>query len=146
MSLDSLRKLRARTEEAIVMELAQITQELIRLEQQCRILEAQIQSDVTTYHVQAEQGMAVETVMEWHGRMDSQETGLKQARGEVDELTQAWNRTQACLVEATQERKILDHLAERHREAHRAAARRREQLAMDETANRQHSSSGERPA
>jgi flagellar export protein FliJ len=143
MSLDSLRKLRAQTEEVITMELAQITQELACLERHCRSLEAQLHTDAAIYRLLAEQGLAIEAVLEWHGRMDSQQTALNQAHCQVGDLTAAWSRTQARLVEATQERKVLDRLAERNRKARHDEIRRREQLVMDESAQRYYSSTGE---
>lgn len=143
MSLESVRKLRAQTEEVVTMELAHITQELVRLEQQCRSLDAVIQADAEAYGVQTEQGLAIEAVLEWHERMDSQQSALKRARGAVDDLTALWKRTHTRLVEAAQERKILDRLAERHCEAHRVEVRHREQVAMDDAASRRTSSGGE---
>lgn len=143
MSLDSLRKLRAQTEEALTMELAQITQKLVRIEQQCRTLEAKINSETATYRLQTEQGLAIEAMLEWQGRMGSQRAAFKRVRRGIDELTEAWTSTQARLVEATQERKVLDRLAERQREAHRVEGRRQEQRATDEAASRQRSFLGD---
>lgn len=136
MSLDSLRKLRSRTQEAITMELAQVTQELMRMERQCEALEAQIQSEASAYQLQTERGLTVEAMLEWQGQLDVRRATLQQARNTIGNLTEAWIATQARLIEATQERKVLDRLAERRREAHEAEMRRREQQVTDEAAGR----------
>ena len=144
MSLESLRKLRAETEEAITMELAQITQELVHIEQRCHTLDAHIQSEVAMYRLQTEQGIAIESMLEWHARMDAQQAALKDAHQAVRTLTEVWNRTQARLVEASQERKIVERIVDRQQQAHLSEVRRREQLATDEAAHRQRFSAGER--
>jgi flagellar FliJ protein len=136
MSLDALRKLRARTEEAVTMELAQLTQELLHLEQRCETLDAKIQSDASVYRSQVEQGMSVHSMLEWQGYLDSQRSDLQQARGAIGRLTEAWAGVQTRLIEATQDRKVLDRLAERQWEAHKAGILRREQQATDEAASR----------
>lgn len=142
MSLDSLRKLRAQTEEAITMELAQIAQQLIQLEEQSQVLSAQIQSDAVTYRVQTEQGLAIEYVLEWQARMDAQQAALARAYQAIGTLTEAWNHTQGRLIEASQERKVLDRLAERRQQAHVTDTKRREQRTSDEAAYRQHAATG----
>ena len=60
MRLDSLRKLRVQTQEALTMELAQATQKLVGMEQRCNALEAQIQSDTSAYRIHTEQGLMIE--------------------------------------------------------------------------------------
>jgi flagellar export protein FliJ len=143
MSLESLRKLRVQAEEVITMELAQITQGLAHMEQRCQTLDAKIQAEAETYCLQTEQGMAIEYVLEWHGRLDAQHAALKEARHAVAALAEAWDQTRARLVEASQERRILDRLADRQQQAHVSKLRRREQHATDEAANRQRFSAGE---
>ncbi len=142
MSIESLRKLRAQTEEAITMELAQITQELLNMEMRCRALDTEIQSDVGSYRLQTEQGLTIESMLEWQGRMGAQEAALGQARQAIHVLNDSWQRTQARLVEATQARKVLDRLAERRQQAHRTEVGRREQQALDEAAHRRRSPMG----
>lgn len=136
MRLDSLRKLRVQTQEALTMELARVTQELVRMEQRCDTLDAQIQSDTSAYRLQTEQGLVIEALLEWRGRLDLQRAALTQARSAVGHLIEAWTSAHIRLVEATQERKILDRLLERQREAHDAELQRREQQATDEAAGR----------
>jgi flagellar FliJ protein len=142
MSLDSLRKLRVRAQEALTMELAQVTQELVRIEQRCDALEAKIRSETSAYRLETERGLVIEAMLEWEGRLDSQGAALKQARNAISDLTQAWTGIHTRLIEATQERRVLDRLAERQGEAHRAELRRREQRATDEAAGRRRPSPG----
>ena len=136
MSLDSLRRVKERAEEAVMMELAQITRDLTDMERRCDALTAQLESDAAVFLVHAEQGMAIETMLEWQGRMDNERAAVQQGRRRIAELTDRWKQAQARLVVATQERKVLDRLAERQQAAHGADMQRREQRATDEAATR----------
>jgi flagellar biosynthesis chaperone FliJ len=69
-------------------------------------------------------------------RMDSHRAALRKARGEMDNALEAWRHTKALLVEASQERKLLDLVADKRREAQRADAGRQEQRTTDEAASR----------
>lgn len=139
MSLDALRKLRAQTVETLMMELAQINSALAQSEERCRDMDAQIQKDVAVYDRQAAQGLTIEAWLEWQGRMNSQQAVLRQVRREIDQAVEAWQHTKALLVEASQERKLLDRVADKRREAQRADAARQEQRTTDETASRRYS-------
>jgi flagellar export protein FliJ len=136
MSLDALRRLKERAEEAAMMELARITQDLAGMERHHDALTARMESDATAFRIQAEQGMAIETVLEWQGRMDEVRAAVQQSRRVIMNLTEQWKQAQARLVVATQERKVLDRLAERQEAAHRSDIQRREQQATDESASR----------
>ena len=136
MSLDSLRRLKERAEEAVMLELARITQDLAGLEHRCDGLSARMESDAAAFRVSVEKGMPIEAVLEWQGRMDEKRAALQQSRRMIAELTDRWKQTEVRLVAATQERKVLDRLAERQQAAHRADVRRREQQATDESATR----------
>lgn len=140
MSLDTLRNLHAQTVEALMMELAQITQSLSRQEQAVRMLEAGLHSDVTIYRQQTGEGLFIESILEWHARMDAQQAVLSEARREIASLTAAWHDTQARLVAASQERTILDRFVERREQARQTEVSRREQLALDEAGQRRHAS------
>lgn len=139
MSLESLRKLRARTVERLMMELAQITRTLDQSEERCRDIEAQIQKDVVLYDRQSAQGLTIEAWLEWQGRIDSQQAALRRVRSEIDQAVEAWQHTKALLVEASQERRLLDRVADRRRDAERAEAGRQEQRTTDEAASRRYS-------
>lgn len=139
MSFESLRKLRAQTVEALMMELAQITRTLAQSEERYQDLEAQIQQDMATCDRQSVQGLTIEAWLEWQGRMDSQQAVLRRVRREIGQAVEAWQHTKALLVEASQERKLLDLVADKRREAQRADAARQEQRTADEAASRRHS-------
>ncbi len=139
MSLESLRKLRAQTVEALMMELAKITRTLAQSEDRYQDLEVKMQQDVATYDRQFSQGLTIEAWLEWQGRMDSQQAALCRVRQEIDQAVEAWQHTKALLVEASQERKLLDLVADKRRDAERADAARQEQRTTDEAASRQHS-------
>jgi len=143
MSLESLRKLRARAVETLMMELAQITRILAQSEERYHDLQAQIEEDAVIYERQSAQGLTIEARLEWQGRMDSQEAALRQVRREIDQAAEAWRHTKRRLIEASQERKLLDLVADKRREAQHADTARREQRTMDEAASRRSSAGRE---
>lgn len=139
MSLESLRKLRAQTVETLMMELAQITRTLAQSEERYQELEATLQQDVVAYDRESVQGLTIEAWLEWQGRMDSQQAALRRVRREIDQAVEAWQHTKALLVEASQERKLVDLVADKRREAQRADAALQEQRTTDEAASRRYS-------
>jgi flagellar FliJ protein len=136
MSLESLRKLRAQAVETLMMELGQITRTLTQSEERYHALEVQMQKDIESYGRQSASGLAIEAWLEWHARMDSQQAALGQARRAIEVALEAWQETKARLIEAGQERKLLDLIADKRREALRADAGRQEQRMTDEAASR----------
>ncbi len=143
MSLESLRKLRAQAVETLMMELAQITRTLTQSEERYHDLEVRIQKDIESHGRQAAQGLTIEAWVEWQTRMDSQQAALGRARREIDLAVEAWQQTKVRLVEAGQERKILDLIADKRREAQRTEAGRQEQRTTDEAASRGYSAGKE---
>jgi flagellar protein FliJ len=139
MSLASLQKLRAQTVETLMMELARITRTLAQSEERYRDLKATMQQEVVTYDRESVQGLTIEAWLEWQGRMDSQQAALRRARREIDQAVEAWQQTKALLVEASQERKLVDLVADKRRDAQRADAARQEQRTTDEAASRRYS-------
>ena len=139
MSLESLRKLRAQTVEALMMELAQIARTLAQSEERFQDLESTIQEEIVTYDRQSAQGLTIEAWLERQGRIDSQQAGLCQVRRAINQAVGAWQHTKALLVEASQEGKLLDLVADKRHEAQRADAARQEQRTTDEAASRQYS-------
>ena len=119
-----------------MMELARITQELQRLEQQSDVLESQMKSEAAEYQAQSERGLTIEAMLGWQSRLDARRTALRQAQETIGGLTTAWSTVQARLIEVTQDRKVIDRLAERRKETCEAESQRREQYAMDEAASR----------
>ena len=142
MSLEVLQKLRAQTVEELMMELARITQALTRSEERCRVLEAYIHSDTVAYHRQTEQGLTIEALLEWQGRLDAQQSALNQLRRNIQEAAVAWQQTNARLVEANQEHKLVGRVVEQRQMAQRAEAVRRDQRTTDEAAARSYLAGG----
>lgn len=136
MSLDSLRKLRGQTVEALMMELSQIAQSLSRSEERYRRIEAEMQVDTDRYGQRMQQGLTIEVLLEWQGRMDSQQAALRKVHIEIEQATLSWKRTNDLLVEASQECKVLDRILERREAMKRAEIARQEQQATDEAASR----------
>lgn len=136
MSLDSLRKLKGRTVEALMMELGRIAQALSRSEEQHRRIEAEMRVDTERYRQHMRQGLAIEGLLEWQGRMDSHQAALRRIRIEIEEATLAWTRTNTLLVEANRECKVLDRILERRAATKRADVVRQEQRTTDEAASR----------
>lgn len=137
MSLDSIRKVRAQTVESLMMELSHIAQTLTRSEEQYRAMEVQIQADAEAYARQAGEGLTIEDLLQWQAKMDAQRSALGQVRLAIDHSTSLWQQTQERLVEARQECKLLERVAEQRQSVVRAAHARREQWATDEAAGRQ---------
>ena len=137
MSLDSIRKVRAQTVELLMMELSHIAQALTHSEEQYRTMEVQIQVDTETYVQQAGQGLTIEDLLQWQGKMDAQRSALRQVRASINHATGLWQQTQERLVEARQECKILERVAEQRQTVVRRTMASREQWAADETASRQ---------
>ena len=139
MSLESLQKLRAQTVETLMMELAEITRTLAQSEERYQELEATMQQDAAAYDRESVQGLTIEAWLEWQGRMDSQQAALRRVRREIDQAIEAWQQTKARLIEASQERKLVDLVADKRRDAQRADAARQEQWTTDEAASRGYS-------
>ncbi len=144
MSLHSLRKVRAQAVESLMMELAQIAQAMAGSEARYQAIEIEIQTDAESYARHTMQGLTIEALLEWQGRMDAERAALQQVRHEIDQAAASWQRTKARLVEASQECKLLDRVAEKRQEAVRAAGQRQEQLATDEAASRRPSAGSTR--
>ncbi|MDH4303706.1 MAG: flagellar FliJ family protein [Nitrospira sp.] len=144
MSLDSLRRVHAQATESLMMELSQLTQMLTRTEAQIRTMETQMQADADAYAQQARQGLTIEEMLEWQGKMDAQQAAVQEVRASIDRTTALWQQTKERLIEARQECKLLERVAERRQMAVREAMARREQSVTDEAAHRQVSVRGHR--
>ncbi|MDH5741425.1 MAG: flagellar export protein FliJ [Nitrospira sp.] len=138
MSLDSLRKLRGQTVEALMVELGHIVQCLSRSEERYRKIETEMLEDADTYSQQAQQGMTIEAMLEWQVRIHSQQASLRQAHLEIEQATLSWQRTNNLLVEANQECKLLDRILERREATRCADLARQEQRETDEAASRRY--------
>lgn len=146
MSIESLRAFRAKTETTIILELASITRHLVEQESRYRTARVCNESEMARYCSMMAHGAPIEDVVEGQGRLDASEEELALVRQAIAALTDAWNSTQARLLEARQERKILDRVAEKRLQGQRADTDRREQLALDEAGHRLYQTAGKRVA
>jgi flagellar biosynthesis chaperone FliJ len=119
-----------------MMELGRIVQSLSRSEEQYRKIESEMLDDADKYSRQTQQGLTIETMLEWQVRMHSQQAGLRQAHLEIEQATLSWQRTNKLLVEANQECKLLDRILEQREATKCADLARQEQRATDEAASR----------
>jgi len=136
MSLEALQKWRAQNVEVLMMELAKLSHELARNEERCRVLESQIQAETILYHQEAQQGMTVEALVEWQGRLESRQCALNRVRHDVEQVTLAWHQTKSRLVEANQERTLLDRIIGQRRHIQRTEVANKEQQMTDEAGAR----------
>jgi flagellar export protein FliJ len=146
MSLESLRTLRRQAEEAVTMELAQITQQLAQLERRYQALDAEIHTEAAASRAQAERGMVIEEFLECHRRIEAGQALMNDTQQAIDNLTKAWVQTQNRLVEASQERKIVERLMDRRQQEQEKENLRREQQATDDAASRSVRSIGDSAA
>ncbi|MBS0156120.1 MAG: flagellar FliJ family protein [Nitrospira sp.] len=137
MSLDSIRKVHAQTVELLMMELSDIAHTLTRSEEQYRSMEIQIQRDAETYAQRTRQGITIEELLEWQGKMSAHRDALQEVRASINRATGLWQQTQERLIQARQECKLLERVAERRKTAVCAVMARREQRETDEAAHRQ---------
>lgn len=145
MSLSTLQTLAARTQEALTMELARVTEDVAAMEARCRSLAEAVGQEAERYCREVEGGLSIEEALERQGRMEAQHTMLSAARQSLAALKNAWNAAHARLIEARVERKIFDRLAERREAEYRTEQGRREQRRLDEAAQRRPAIRGDRP-
>lgn len=137
MSLDSIQKVHAQTVELLMMELSHITHTLTRSEEQYRSMEIQIQRDAEAYAEQTTRGLTIENLLEWQENMSAQREAMRKVRALIDHTTGLWQQAQERLIQARQECKLLERVAERRQTIVRAVMARREQCGTDEAASRQ---------
>lgn len=138
MSLDALRKLHGQTVETLMMELGHIAQSLSLTEEQYRRMETEMVTDAEKYSRETQQGMSIEAMLEWQARMHAQQAALHQVHLEIEQATLLWQHTNALLVEASQECKLVDRVLEQREITKRVDVARQEQRATDEAASRRY--------
>jgi flagellar export protein FliJ len=136
MKLDVVRRYRAQLEEVVRMDLFLLRQELQDAEASVRLLDAEARRTTDAYLAKAGGGVELKEFLVWQSRLQAETSLLAQARQEEVRLSEAWNQKQDELREAMQERRKLDHLAERLRQARHRVQHRVDQMEMDEAARR----------
>lgn len=143
MSVQALQHYRLQVEEQIKMELAEVTQQLLQAEQSIARLVDTRQRQEEQYREETRQGMTIEQLLQWQSHFEAQASAAEQARRTLAHWQLQWEEARARLVAASQDRRTLDRLIERYREAALAEMRRREQLATDESAHHRFTGQGD---
>jgi flagellar export protein FliJ len=145
MSVQSLQHYRTQVEEQLKMELAEVTQHLLQSEQSCARLADEQQQQEERYRKETSQGVTIEQLLQWQSHFEAQAAAMEQARRTVIHWQAQWDDVRTRVVAASQDRRTLDRLIARYREAARTDERRREQSATDESAHHRFVGQGEAP-
>jgi flagellar export protein FliJ len=145
MSVQSLQHYRTQVEEQLKMELAEVTQHLLQSEQSCARLADEQQQQEERYRKETSQGVTIEQLLQWQSHFEAQAAAMEQARRTVLHWQAQWDDVRTRVVAASLERRTLDRLIARYREAARTDERRREQSATDESAHHRFVGQGEAP-
>jgi flagellar export protein FliJ len=145
MSVQSLQHYRTQVEEQLKMELAEVTQHLLQSEQSCARLADEQQQQEERYRKETSQGVTIEQLLQWQSHFEAQAAAMEQARRTVIHWQAQWDDVRTRVVAASQDRRTLDRLIARYREAARTDERRREQSATDESAHHRYVGQGEAP-
>jgi flagellar export protein FliJ len=136
MKLDVLRRYRAQLEEVARMDLFQLRQELQDAEVRARLLDEHMKLMTDAYLAKAGGVVALDEFLVWQSRFQAGTSLLAQARQEEVRLSEAWSQKQNKLLEAMQDRRTVDRLAERMRQQRQLVKDRIDQMEMDEAARR----------
>lgn len=145
MSVESLQHYRTQVEEQLKMELAEVTQHLLQAEQSCARLTDDQQLQEARYRNETSQGLTIEQLLEWQSHFEALAAAMEQARRTVVHWQGQWDEVRTRVVAASQDRRTLDRLIARYREAALADERRREQAATDESAHHRYVGQGDAP-
>lgn len=145
MSVRSLQHYRTQVEEQLKMELAEVTQHLLQSEQSCARLADELQQQEDRYRKETSQGITIEQLLQWQSHFEAQASAMEQARRTVIHWQAQWDDIRTRVVAASQDRRTLDRLIARYREAAQTDERRREQSATDESAHHRFVGQGDAP-
>lgn len=145
MSVRSLQHYRVQVEEQLKMELAEVTQHLLQAEQSCaRLTDDQSQQEAR-YREETSRGLTIEQLLQWQSHFEAQAAAMEQARRTMAHWQTQWDEVRVRVVSASQDRRTLDRLIARYREAAATEERRREQSATDESAHHRYIGQGDQP-
>lgn len=143
MSVQSLQHYRVQIEEQLKMELAGVTQQLLQAEQSIARLGQDLQLLESRYREETTQGLTIEQLLQWQSHFEAQASAMEQARRTQAHWQAQWDEARTKVVAASQDRRTLDRLIERYREAAQNDLRRREQMTTDESAHHRYTGQGE---
>ena len=145
MSVRSLQHYRVQVEEQLKMELAEVTQHLLQAEQSCaRLTDDQSQQEAR-YREETSRGLTIEQLLQWQSHFEAQAAAMEQTRRAMAHWQTQWDEVRVRVVAASQDRRTLDRLIARYREAAQSEERRREQSATDESAHHRYIGQGDMP-
>jgi flagellar export protein FliJ len=136
MKLNVLRRYRAQLEEVARLDLFQLRQDLQEAEARTRLLDEHMRLTTDAYLAKAGGIVALDEFLVWQSRFEAGTSLLAQARQEEVRLSEAWSQKQDELRVAMQDRRTVDHLAERMRQQRQLVQDRIDQMEMDEAARR----------
>ena len=136
MKLNVLRRYRAQLEEVARLDLFQLRQDLQEAEARTRLLDEHVRLTTDAYLAKAGGIVALDEFLVWQSRFQAGTSLLSQARQEEVRLSEAWSQKQDELRVAMQDRRTVDHLAERMRQQRQLVQDRIDQMEMDEAARR----------
>ena len=136
MKLDVLRRYRAQLEEVARLDLFQLRQDLQEAEARTRLLDEHMRLTTDAYLAKAGGIVGLDEFLVWQSRFQAGTALLAQARQEEVRLSGAWSQKQNELRVAMQDRRTVDHLAERMHQQHQLVQDRIDQMEMDEAARR----------
>ena len=125
------------------MELAEVTQQLLQAEQSIARLADDQRLQEGRYRDETRQGLTIEQLLQWQSHFEAQASATEQARRTLAHWQSQWDEVRTRLVDASQDRRTLDRLIARYREAAQTELRRREQMATDESAHHRFSGQGD---
>jgi flagellar export protein FliJ len=136
MNLSRLLAYRSQIEDALRIELATAARVLQEAAEHSVCCEAEANARQRRYAESAQRGLTVEETHRWYG--DIEQASIKAARSAETHaaLHREWMDKQSAVVEAMQERKKLDILVSRRKEAREQEQLREDQRLMDEQAAR----------
>ena len=143
MSIKSLQHYRSQIEEQLKMELADVIRQLSQAEQSIARLTEDQRHHEERYREETSQGVTIEQLLQWQSHFEALAAATEQARRTMAYWQAQWDEARAKVVAASQDRRTLDRLMARYREASQTALRRREQLATDEAAHHRFAGQGD---
>ena len=121
------------------------SQHLLQAEQSCaRLTDDQSHQEVR-YREETSRGLTIEQLLQWQSHFEAQAAAMEQARRTMAHWQTQWDEVRVRVVSASQDRRTLDRLIARYREAAATEERRREQSATDESAHHRYIGQGDQP-
>lgn len=143
MNLSRLLAYRSQIEEAVSIELAAAARLLQEAAERSAACEAETAVKQRRYAEAALIGLTVDEASQWYVDIDTASLTARRAAEAHSALHREWRIKQAAVIEAMQERKKLDILVRRRREAKQQEQLRADQRLMDEQAARRRAMRGE---